>query len=111
MNSDPELTFYNTPALTGEELERHKLQAGRLNKRVLTFFRCRSYENFIPFEVYKGLGINSCIKSSVQRSITDLTEMQYLEKLDGELRPDGTRKPKVQRPGEWKTPCYAWRLI
>jgi hypothetical protein len=104
MNSELDL-FHNTTALIGDDLERNKFQAGRLNKRVLTFFRTHSYENYTPFEVYKALGINSCIKSSVQRSISDLTDMRYLDKMDG-----NNGRPKIQRPGQFKERCFCWRL-
>jgi hypothetical protein len=97
--------FYNTTQLSGTDLDDNRFKAGKLNKRVLNFFQTHSYENYIPFEVYKALGVNTCIKSSVQRSITDLTSLGRLEKLDGQ-----NGRPKVQRPGEWKQPCFAWRI-
>jgi hypothetical protein len=97
--------FHNTIEASGPELEEHRLQAGKLNRKVLDFFRTHSYENYIAHEVYKALGINNHLKSSVQRAITDLTSMNYLEKLDGK---EG--RPKVQRPGQWKVNCFAYRL-
>ena len=110
--SEPTLfdRFHNTTLLEGDELLTHKFHAGKQNKVVLDFFRLHSYENYTPYEVWKALGINNILKSSVQRAITDLTTMTYLEKLDGKLRPDGTKKPLVQRPGQWKEKCFAWRV-
>ena len=102
--------FHNTTSLQGDDLKEHQFKAGKLNRRVLDFFISHSYENYTPFEVWKALGVNSCIRSSVQRSMTDLTEMTYLEKLDGKERPDGTKKPFVQRPGQYNSPSFAWRL-
>jgi hypothetical protein len=97
--------YHNTTSLSGNDLKEHQFRAGKLNKRVLDFFRSHSYENYTPWETYKALGINSCIKSSVQRSMTDLTTMGYLIKLDGFVG-----RPKVQRPGEWKELCYARQI-
>lgn len=97
--------FHNTTLLKDKDLQDHKFQAGKQNKVVLDFFRVHSYENYTPYEVWKALGINNILKSSVQRAITDLTTMTYLEKLDGK---EG--RPLVQRHGQWKSNCYTWRI-
>lgn len=109
MNTELDL-FYNTTDLQGQDLKEHQFQAGKLNYKVLSFFKSHSYENYTPYEVWKSLGINSVIKSSVQRSMTDLTTMGYLEKLDGKEREDGSKKPLVQRPGEWKELTFARQI-
>lgn len=102
--------WHNTTDLQGQDLKDHKFQAGKLNRKVLDFFKSHSYENYTPYEIWKALGINSVIKSSVQRSMTDLTTMDYLEKLDGKERSDGSKKPLVQRPGQYKEKSFAWQI-
>lgn len=96
--------FHNTTGFKGAELKEHEFKAGKLNKRVLDFFKAHPCENYNPFEVWKALGVNSCIRSSVQRSISDLTEMGYLEKLDGKQG-----RPFVQRMGQYGI-SFCWRL-
>jgi len=97
--------FYNTTELSGEELSDSRFRAGKLNRKVLTFFQTHSYENYTPEETWKRLGINNYPLTSVRRAITSLTSLGRLEKLDGQ-----NGRPKVQRPGEWKQPCFAWRI-
>jgi len=102
--------FHNTTDLKDDQLKQRQIRNGSQNRKILNFFQSHSYENFIPFEVWKYLGINNQPKSSIQRAMTDLTTMDYLEKLDGKERPDGSKKPLVQRPGEWRELCYAWQI-
>ena len=109
MNPQLEI-FYNTTTLTTDDLKQRQIRNGSQNRKVLDFFKSHSYENYIPLEVWKALGINNRPKSSIQRAMTDLTDMGYLEKLDGKERIDGSKKPFVQRPGESKELCFAWRL-
>ncbi len=97
--------FHNTTDRSGQDLKECRLQAGKLNRKVLNFFRTHSYENYTAYEVWKRLGVNNNLESSIRRAITDLTTMKYLEKLDGK---EG--RPKVQRPGQWKKLCFTWRL-
>lgn len=90
--------FHNTTNLQGSELKERQFRAGKMNKRVLDFFRSHSYENYTPWEVHKALGVNSAPITSIRRAITDLTTMDYLVRTN------------IQRPGQWKEKCYAWRL-
>lgn len=102
--------FHNTTEISGDQLKIRQIRSGSQNRRVLDFFKSHSYENYTPWEVWKALGINNQPKSSIQRAMTDLTSMDYLEKLDGKERSDGSKKPLVQRPGEWRELCFAWQL-
>lgn len=97
--------FHNTTCQKGEDLQRCQFRAGKLNRRVLNFFKSHSYQNYTPFEVWKELGVNNSPKSSIQRSITDLTSMGYLVKLDGK---EG--RQFVQRSGQYKEMCFCWML-
>ena len=107
---EPLAKFHNTTELHGDELKQRQIRNGSQNRKVLDFFKSHSYENYTAFEVWKRLGINNQPKSSIQRAMTDLTDMGYLEKLDGKERDDGSKKPFVQRPGEWKELCFARML-
>ncbi len=104
MNAQLEI-FHNTTSLDGGDLSDHRFRAGRQNKRVLDFFKSHSYENYIPFEVWKCLGVNNAPITSIRRSISDLTDLEYLIKLDGK---DG--RPLVQRKGEYNEKCYCWQI-
>ena len=97
--------FYNTTSLKGENLVKREKRIGGQNLKVLNFFQLHPYENYIPHDVFKALGVNNQPKSSIQRSITDLTSMGYLIKLDGK---EG--RQFVQRTGEWGEPCFCWML-
>ena len=94
----PIARFYNTANLQGDALKEHKFRAGRLNRRVLDFYKSHSYENYTPWEVNRALGVNSAPITSIRRAISDLTNMGYLIRTN------------IQRPGQYKEPCYGWQL-
>jgi hypothetical protein len=97
--------YYNTTNMSGDDLKEHKFRAKGLNRRVLNFFKAHSYENFTAWEVHKAIGINSAPITSIRRSMTDLTDMGYLVKLDG-----NEGRHFVQRPGQWKEKCFARQI-
>lgn len=90
--------FHNSTDLQGDELQQRQLKAGTQNRKVLDFFKTRSYENYTPFEVWKSLGINNQPITSIRRAISDLTDMDYLVKTN------------VKRPGQYGEQCYCWML-
>ena len=90
--------YHNTNDICGGVLRIREIKNGSQNKKILDFFKAHSYENFTPWEVQKALGISSMPITSVRRSMSDLTFMEYLEKT------------KIKRPGQYGEPCFAWKL-
>jgi hypothetical protein len=102
--SEPEL-YFNTTNLSGTELQESRFKAGMLNDKVLLYFRLHPFDCHTPFEIWKKLGINNYPETSIRRSITNLTTLGKLEKLDGK---EG--RPFVQRKGHYGKLSYAWRI-
>lgn len=90
--------WHNTTDLQDQDLKDHKFQAGKLNRKVLDFFKSHSYESYTAWEILKSLGINSVPITSIRRALTDLTTMGYLVRTN------------IQRPGQYKEKSFCWQI-
>ena len=97
--------FFNTIDLQDRQLAEARLQAGKLNSKIYTFFKIRPGRNFTSSEVYRHLILVHEFhgpETSVGRALTTLSGERYGICL--------LRKTSVQRIGEYGKPEYAYEL-
>jgi hypothetical protein len=87
--------FHNTINLTGEMLQKARLDCAQQDVEVLQFFINNHTQAFTPWEVCDNI---SGLFTSIRRSITTLTAKGYLY---------NTGKQKAERYGR---PNYTWKI-
>ena len=98
MISQLEICF-NTTGLMGRELRCREMRNGSQNARILDFFRQHPGELFTPYDIYLRLFTSSTPKVSIGRSITTLTRLGFLVKVE-----------EIKKPGAYGEPNCTWRL-
>jgi len=78
--------FYNTPKLSGEILQKHKIRNESQNHRILLIFEHRGEST--PSEIwhYYQRAYGNIPLTSIRRGITTLTKCGLLEKTDNKRR-------------------------
>lgn len=100
MSEQGELNFHNTTDLSGEKLSKEILNAKNQQGRVLRVFSKRECELLTPCDIMSILlqQGHSDLLTSVRRSMSNLTEMGFLEKT------------KHTKKGLYGKKVFCWRF-
>jgi hypothetical protein len=89
--------YHNTLNLFGSELKKRVLKAEGCTAKVLELYANSPNITITPWEAFQKLSSKWPI-TSIRRSISDLTDLNHLEKTN------------EKRIGPYDEPNYAWRL-
>ena len=90
--------YYNTPKLTGYELQTEEQHASNQEEIIMQLFKENPSLDFTPDEVWRTLGLFNTPITSIRRAITNLTKKGKLMKTN------------VQRTGGYGKKNFTWRL-
>jgi hypothetical protein len=74
--------FYNTNRERMPELAESRKQAHTQQRKILAFCRINKGEAYTPFEIQQAVFTEATPITSIRRAITNLTEMEYLQKTE-----------------------------
>jgi hypothetical protein len=83
--NEEQLSFFNTPGLTGDSLREQRARKASQNAEILDLFKREDPDGLTPWGVHRLLDGHMSIVS-IRRAITTLTDQGELEKTDEQRR-------------------------
>lgn len=92
------VTFFNTTAKQGPELEAAQVKASKQTEAILKVFQDHPHTSFTPWQIHYAMGQQTMI-TSIRRAITTLTDAGHLVKT-----------AERRRSGPAGETSYCWKL-